>query len=74
MRSLHQHAPKVVMVQDLNIWGVPWTKYGAEIESWIRKRYSPVIVDGEAERFVGARLYVFNDRAQDFVRCAHRQY
>ena len=71
--GLERSRPKVVIIQDTSIWGIPWSQYGHDVEAWVRNRYVPIILDLASGGGAGVQLYVLKDEAAEFVRCAEEK-
>ncbi len=56
LAALRDCSPKIVVIYDTKIWGVPWSEYGADIEAWLRENYRSV------GNFKDAQLWVRRDR------------
>jgi hypothetical protein len=70
MSALARNRPKAVVIQDTSIWGTPWSRYGRDVDAWVRENYRPVTLrTGAAER-LRARLWVWKDAADAFAACA----
>ncbi|MBI5595676.1 MAG: hypothetical protein HY928_06245 [Elusimicrobia bacterium] len=72
LRGLEQSKPKVVIIQDTTIWGIPWKKYGGAVEEWVAGRYVPVVRGTDPEEDLRVQMFVLKEHAAEFVLCAGR--
>jgi hypothetical protein len=71
MDALARHRPKVVLIQDTTIWGVPWHVFGSGVDSWLKaERYAPVLQSTDPAARLRFQLFVRPDAAPAFVACA----
>ena len=58
LAGLAQARPKAVIIEDTEVWGVPWKEYGRDVEAEVRKHYVPVPLGPESGEPARVRLYV----------------
>ncbi len=69
--SLRRERPKVVLIQDTKVWGVPWNEFGAGINAWLKAAgYMPVMRSTDPAAPLRVQLLVRPDAAPAFVACA----
>lgn len=68
MEALESHAPKLVIVLETTIWGIPWQQFAGDIDAWIRVYYRPVMAPARIDKIAGAQLWVRSDYAEEFQR------
>jgi len=67
LAALARERPKVVLIREMTVWGVPWSEFGAGIIAWLKtERYASVVPGAELQ------LFVRRDAAPSFVACARR--
>jgi hypothetical protein len=69
MAALARNRPKAVVIQDTTVWGVPWSRYGRAVDSWVRDNYWSVARSGTGEE-LRFHLWLRKDAAAAFVACA----
>jgi hypothetical protein len=73
LESLERVRPKVVVIKDTAVWGVPWRDYGGAVEAFVAERYLSVARSADPEAELGLRLYVpSREDAPAFVKCAQK--
>lgn len=72
LAGLERAEPKVVIIQDTTIWGIPWKRYGGAVEDWVAARYVPVVRGTDPAEDLRVQLFVRKEHAADFVACAGR--
>ena len=71
MDALARERPKVVLIQDTKVWNIPWSDFGAGINTWLKaERYTPVIQSTDPAARLRLQLFVRRDAAPAFVACA----
>lgn len=68
MEALESHAPKVLMILETTIWGIPWQQFAGDIDGWIRTYYRPVMPPENIDKIAGGQLWVRSDYAEEFLR------
>lgn len=70
MEALARGRPKVVLIQDTAVWGVPWRDYGAGVEAWLAAEgYAAIFnISGPGS----SKLLVRPDAAAAFAACVEK--
>ena len=70
MAALALNRPKAVVIQDTAVWGIPWSGYGKDVDSWVRRNYLSVAKSADPGEELRIALWVRKDAAAAFVVCA----
>jgi len=70
MAALERERPKVVLIQDTAVWGVPWREYGSEVSAWLASTgYAPAAGANAGP----LKLLIRPDAAASFEACVSRR-